>query len=85
MKVIKKVTLSDVNKASGIFNSSLFTIKKQKTISMQINPLRLLITGVIHELKLALDISKLLHLGSLIFEIYIFKNLLAKSLLAKGS
>lgn len=85
MKAIKKVTSSNVNKASNIPNSSLFIIKKQETINMQIDPLKLLITSIIHKLKSALNVSKLLHLGSPTFEIYILKDLLTRSLLAKSS
>lgn len=52
---------------------------------MQISPLRLLIIGVVHELKPASDVDKLLHLRSLAFEICTLKNLPAKSLSAKDS
>jgi len=52
---------------------------------MQIGPLRLLIISVIYKLKPGLNVSKLLHLESLAFEIYTPKDSLIESLLAKGS
>ena len=52
---------------------------------MQINPLKLLTTSVIHKLKPALNISKPLHLESPAFEIYIPKDSPAKPPLAKDS
>ena len=75
----------DIDKASNIFNPLPFIIKKQEIISMQISFLKLLIISVIHKLESALDISGLLYLKSLAFEIYTPKDLLAKLLLAKGS
>ena len=84
IRVIKKVTPLDINKASDIPNPSPLTTKEQKIIGMQISPLGLLITSVIHKLRPASDVSKLLHLGSLAFEICIPKDSPAKSLSAKG-
>ena len=52
---------------------------------MQIGPLGLLIINVVYKLELASNISGLLHLGGLAFEIYILKDSLAGFPLAKGS
>ena len=85
VKAIKEVTLLNVNKASGIPNPSPLITKKQEIISMQINPLDLLTTGVVHKLEPALNIGKLLHLGSPTSEIYISKNSPAGPPLVKDS
>ena len=85
VRAIKKVTPSDVNKASGIPNPSPLTTKKQETIGMQISPLRLLTTGVIHELEPASDIGGPLHLGGPASEICTPKDSPTRPPSAKGS
>ena len=85
VRAIKEITLLDVNKASGIPNPSPLTTKEQETIDMQIGPLGLLTTSIIHKLEPASDIGGPLHLGGLASEIYTPKDSPAGPPSAKGS